>query len=92
MQIPVGAPDAFTAEKFIDFVYEPEVQAPIEAYINYICPVRRAIKVLARDDPSWRTAADLPGRGLPREHLHLPRPRPGGGGGLDDAFQQVIGA
>ena len=28
MQIPVGAPEAFTAEKFIDFVYEPEVQAP----------------------------------------------------------------
>ena len=39
MQIPVGAPHAYTAEKFIDYIYEPEVQAPIEAYINYICPV-----------------------------------------------------
>ena len=39
MQIPVGAPDAFTAEKFIDFVYRPEVQADIAAYVNYICPV-----------------------------------------------------
>ena len=31
MQIPVGAPEPFTAEKFIDFVYRPEIQAPIEA-------------------------------------------------------------
>ena len=30
MQIPVGAPHAFTAEKFIDFVYDPEIQAPID--------------------------------------------------------------
>ena len=40
MQIPVGAPHAYTAEKFMDYVYQPEVQAPIEAYINYICPVK----------------------------------------------------
>ena len=29
MQIPVGAPHAFTAEKFMDFVYDPEIQAEI---------------------------------------------------------------
>ena len=34
-----GAPDAFTAEKYMDFVYEPEIQADIAAYVNYICPV-----------------------------------------------------
>ena len=28
MQIPVGAPHAFTAEKFMDFVYEPEIAGP----------------------------------------------------------------
>src|SRR4051812_38043931 len=33
MQVPVGAPHAFTAEKFIDFVYRPEIQAPIAAEV-----------------------------------------------------------
>jgi spermidine/putrescine transport system substrate-binding protein len=52
MQIPVGAPHAYTAEKFIDYVYQPEVQAPIEAYINYICPVNGTKEVLAKTDAS----------------------------------------
>ena len=30
MQVPVGAPHAYTAEKFMDFVYEPEVAAQID--------------------------------------------------------------
>ena len=40
IQIPVGAPHAYTAEKFIDYIYQPEVEAPIAAYVNYICPVK----------------------------------------------------
>ena len=28
MQIPVGAPHAYTAEKFIDYIYQPEVAGP----------------------------------------------------------------
>src|SRR3954454_11942724 len=52
MQIPVGAPHAYTAEKFIDYIYEPEVQAPIEAYINYICPVNGTKEVIAKTDRS----------------------------------------
>src|SRR6185503_3584204 len=51
MQIPVGAPRAYTAEKFIDYVYQPEVQAPIEAYINYICPVNGTKAVMEKSDP-----------------------------------------
>ena len=39
MQIPVGAPHAFTAQKLIDFDYGPEVQAVITAYVNYVPPV-----------------------------------------------------
>ena len=34
MQIPVGAPHAFTAEKMMDFVYDPEIQAPITEYVQ----------------------------------------------------------
>ena len=51
MQILAGALQAFTAEKFIDYVYQPEVQAPIEAYINYICLVEGTKEVLAKDSP-----------------------------------------
>jgi spermidine/putrescine transport system substrate-binding protein len=93
MQIPVGAPHAFTAEKFIDYVYQPEVQAPIEAYINYICPVEGTKEVLAKDDPALAENplifpdAEVFGntyifRGLkPDEEREL-----------NDAFQQLIGA
>ena len=93
MQIPVGAPHAFTAEKFIDFVYQPEVQADIEAYINYICPVNGVKEVLVKTrQGARRQPADLPGQGVPRGHVHLPGPEAGGGAELDDAFQKVIGA
>ena len=34
MQIPVGAPNAFTAQKMIDFVYRPEIQAAITEYVQ----------------------------------------------------------
>ena len=51
MQIPVGAPAAFTAEKFIDFVYQPEVQVDITAYVNYMCPVKGVQELLAKKDP-----------------------------------------
>jgi len=93
MQIPVGAPHAYTAEKFIDYVYQPEVQAPIEAYINYICPVNGTKEVLAKTDaslaenplifPDAQVFAntyifrDLP----PDEELQL-----------NEAFQKLIGA
>ena len=51
MQIPVGAPHAFTAEKFMDFVYDPEIAAQMTAYINYVPPVKGAKEVLAKSDP-----------------------------------------
>ena len=53
MQILVGAPDAYTAEKFIDFVYRPEVQADIAEYVNYICPVEGVQETSPSAAPSW---------------------------------------
>jgi spermidine/putrescine transport system substrate-binding protein len=93
MQIPVGAPHAFTAEKFIDYVYQPEVQAPIEAYINYICPVNgvkeiveKTDKALAENPLIFPDEAFLENthifKGLTAEEERE----------LDDAFQRVIGA
>ena len=93
MQIPVGAPAAFTAEKMIDFVYQPEVQADITEYVNYVCPVEGVKEILAKRDPAlaenpliFPDAAFLENtfifRGLkPEEEQEI-----------DDAFQQVIGA
>ena len=52
MQVPVGAPHAFTAEKMMDFVYDPEIQASITAYVNYVPPVKGAREVLQKQDPA----------------------------------------
>ncbi len=80
MQIPVGAPEAFTAQKFIDFVYRPEVQADIAEYVNYICPVNGVKEILAEARPgARREPAHLPGRRVPRGHVHLPRAGARGG-------------
>lgn len=51
MQIPVGAPHAFTAQKMIDFVYQPEIAAQIAAYVNYVPPVKGVQAILEREDP-----------------------------------------
>jgi spermidine/putrescine transport system substrate-binding protein len=51
MQVPVGAPQAFTAQKFMDFVYRPEIQAAITAWVNYVPPVKGAREILREQDP-----------------------------------------
>jgi spermidine/putrescine transport system substrate-binding protein len=51
MVIPVGAPNPTAAEAFMNFVYEPEVQANIAEYVNYVTPVEGVKEVLAKRDP-----------------------------------------
>ena len=51
LQVPVGAPHAFTAEKLIDFYYRPEVAAQLTAYLAYVPPVKGAREALAKIDP-----------------------------------------
>ncbi len=43
--------DATTASTFMNFVYDPKIAAQIEDYVNYICPVKGADKVLLKSDP-----------------------------------------
>jgi spermidine/putrescine transport system substrate-binding protein len=50
MLIPKGG-NAYTASVFMDFVYDPKIAAQIEAYVNYVCPVVGADKVLLAKDP-----------------------------------------
>lgn len=51
MQVPVGAPHAFTAQKMMDFVYIPEIQAEITKYLNYVPPVKGTKELLLKSDP-----------------------------------------
>ena len=52
MVIPVGAPNPTAAEAFMNYVYEPENQANIAEYVNYVTPVEGVKEVLAKRDPA----------------------------------------
>ncbi len=93
MQIPVGAPEAFSAQKFIDFVYDPEVQADIAEYVNYICPVEGVKEILAERDPELASNQLIFPDDAFLENTFIFRGLdPEEEAELDDAFQQVIGA
>ncbi len=50
MLIPKGG-NVYTASVYMNFVYDPKIAAQIEDYVNYICPVKGADKVLVKTDP-----------------------------------------
>ena len=93
MQIPVGAPNAYTAQKLMNFVYDPEIQASIAAYVNYVTPVQGVQEILARQDPElaenpliFPTPKDLERSYIFRE-LDADEDRE-----LSEAYQRVVGA
>jgi spermidine/putrescine transport system substrate-binding protein len=93
MQIPVGAPHAYTAEKFIDYVYQPEVQAPIEAYINYICPVNGTKELMEKTDPELaKNPLIFPDKAVFDNTYIFQDLPPEEERELNDAFQKLIGA
>jgi spermidine/putrescine transport system substrate-binding protein len=49
--IPKGAAHKGTAELLIDFFYDPQIAAEVEAYVNYICPVKGADEAMKAIDP-----------------------------------------
>jgi spermidine/putrescine transport system substrate-binding protein len=93
MQIPVGAPHAFTAEKMIDFVYQPEVQADIAEYVNYICPVEGVKEILTKRDPAiGENQLIFPDEQTLADAFIFRQLPPAEERELDEAFQKVIGA
>ena len=93
MQVPVGAPHAFTAQKFMDFVYVPEVQADIAEYVNYICPVNGVKEILAKRDPSLaENQLIFPDEQTLSDAFIIRDLKPDEEAEIDEAFQQVIGA
>ena len=51
MLIPKGA-NAYAASVLMNWYYRPEIAAEVEDYVNYICPVVGADKVLEKTDPA----------------------------------------
>jgi spermidine/putrescine transport system substrate-binding protein len=51
MAIPAGAPNTAAALEFMNFAYEPEVQADIAEFVNYVTPVEGVKEILAKRDP-----------------------------------------
>jgi spermidine/putrescine transport system substrate-binding protein len=51
MEIPVGAPNPQAAEAFMNYVYDPKVQADIAEYVNYVTPVKGVKEILQKRDP-----------------------------------------
>jgi spermidine/putrescine transport system substrate-binding protein len=93
MQVPVGAPHAFTAEKMIDFVYQPEIQAPIAAYINYVTPVKGVQEILAKTEPELaKSQLIFPNEETLKRAKIFRDPPPNDERQLTEAFQRVIGA
>ena len=51
MEIPVGAPNPAAAEAWMNYVYDPKVQADIAEWVNYVTPVKGVKPILAKRDP-----------------------------------------
>jgi spermidine/putrescine transport system substrate-binding protein len=51
MAIPAGAPNTAAALEFMNFSYEPEVQADIAEFVNYVTPVAGVREILADRSP-----------------------------------------
>ncbi|MDX6626731.1 MAG: spermidine/putrescine transport system substrate-binding protein [Solirubrobacterales bacterium] len=52
MEVPIGAPNPAAAEAFMNYVYDPQVQADIAEYVNYVTPVAGVKQILAKRDPA----------------------------------------
>jgi spermidine/putrescine transport system substrate-binding protein len=93
MEIPVGAPNAQAAQAFINFVYDPKVQADIAEWVNYVTPVKGVRAILAKRDPALAKSQLI----FPSESYTANcsfEPVLGGKLGQDvtEAFQAAIGA
>jgi spermidine/putrescine transport system substrate-binding protein len=55
MCMPKGVKNKKQAVAFINFYYNPAVAAQVEAYVNYVCPVKGAADVLKATKPALAT-------------------------------------
>ena len=74
----------------MDFYYDPEVQAKVTAYVNYVPPVKGVAEVIRRDDPE--TAENrliFPDLSTKHSLKTFPRAQERE---IESAFQRAIGA
>jgi spermidine/putrescine transport system substrate-binding protein len=90
MQIPVGAPHAFTAEKLMDFYYDPQVAAQLTAFMQYVPPVKGAKEILEKSHPEL-AQSELVFPDLTEAH-DFKTFSPDEEAQIDAAFQRAIGA
>ena len=51
MCMPKGVKNKAQAQAFINFYYDPKIAAQVEAYVNYVCPVKGAADELKKSNP-----------------------------------------
>jgi spermidine/putrescine transport system substrate-binding protein len=90
MQVPVGAPHAFTAEKYMNFVYDPDIAAQITTYVQYVPPVKGVREKLAKTDADL-LENELVYPDLAKTH-NFKQFSPEDEAEIDAAFQRAIGA
>ncbi|MEA2399805.1 MAG: spermidine/putrescine transport system substrate-binding protein [Thermoleophilaceae bacterium] len=92
MEIPIGAPNPQAAQAFMNFVYDPKVQADIAEYVNYVTPVKGVKEILRKRDPALARSQLI----FPSEHYTRNcsfEPVLGGKQGqvVTEAFQNALG-
>jgi spermidine/putrescine transport system substrate-binding protein len=93
MEIPVGAPNPQAAQDFINFVYDPKVQADIAEWVNYVTPVRGVKAILRKRDPALAKSQLIFPSAEYTENCSF-EPVLGGelGQAVTEAFERAIGA
>jgi spermidine/putrescine transport system substrate-binding protein len=92
MEIPIGAPNPQAAERFINYVYDPKVQADIAEYVNYVTPVKGVKQILAKRDPKLaRNQLIFPSQQYTKNCTFEPVLGGAQGDKITKAFQLAIG-
>jgi spermidine/putrescine transport system substrate-binding protein len=89
MLIPVGAPNTAAALEFMNYVYDPQNQAQIEAYVNYVSPVAGTKEVLVNKDPKLANNQLIFPDDKFTENCSI-QPSPDDEAAVTEAFQSVI--
>jgi spermidine/putrescine transport system substrate-binding protein len=91
MLIPTGG-DSYTASVYMNFYYDPKIAAMVEDYVNYICPVVGADKVLLKSDPGVaKNTLIFPTKEM-YSHLHLFDPKALFNPNYKVQWQRLLGA
>jgi spermidine/putrescine transport system substrate-binding protein len=92
MEIPVGAPNPQAAQAFINYVYDPQVQADIAAYVNYVTPVKGVKEIFEKRDPELaKSQLIFPTEEYTKDCTFEPVLGGADGQEITEAFQRAVG-